>query len=173
MADGHGGWLKLYRDLADHRIWHAEPFSLGQAWVDLLMMANYRDGRVLRGKRWVTVSRGQVLTSGRWLADHWNRDRKTVTAWLRVLEADQMIALETVQNRDHGCTLITILNYEKFQAIGPSVADQKKDQVLGNGGGHKWGHGRDQEMDQGLDRTKEVLTESQEGEGLASHVERL
>jgi hypothetical protein len=161
---GHGGWVKLYRDIAKHRVWHTEPFSLGQAWVDLLLMANYKDGRILRGKRWVTVRRGQILTSGRWLADQWKRNRKTVTAWLRVLEADQMIHLAMVRNRDHGCTLITILNYEKFQAVGPSKTDQNADHDLRHGTGQELDQGLDQEVDQGLDRTEEVLTEGEEGE---------
>src|SRR2546427_513725 len=37
------GWIRVHRALAEHQIWLREPFTMAQAWVDLLMRANYHN----------------------------------------------------------------------------------------------------------------------------------
>ena len=37
------GWIKLHRSIQDSWLWKKYPFSEGQAWIDLLMLANYED----------------------------------------------------------------------------------------------------------------------------------
>ncbi len=54
------GWLKLWRKLGDSELWLAEPFTRGQAWVDLLMLANHTDGYLRKRGIRVEVRRGQV-----------------------------------------------------------------------------------------------------------------
>jgi hypothetical protein len=109
------GWICLHRSLAEHQLWLVGRFTPGQAWVDLLMRANYQDGRVLRGGRWIPVARGQVFTSQKALAARWRWDRKTVRSFLDALKVDAMLAIETSKETDTGYTLLTILNFERFQ----------------------------------------------------------
>lgn len=109
------GWICLHRSLAEHQLWLMGRFTPGQAWVDLLMCANYQDGRVLRGDRWIPVARGQVFTSQKALAARWRWDRKTVRSFLDALKSDEMLSIETSKETDTGYTLLTILNFERFQ----------------------------------------------------------
>ena len=31
------GWIKLHRSMFDNDLWTAEPFTKGQAWIDLIV----------------------------------------------------------------------------------------------------------------------------------------
>lgn len=110
-----GGFIKLFRSMKDHQIWTSERFSRGQAFADLLLLANWEDGRILRGDNWINVARGQVLTTQMHLAQRWKWNRKTVRRFLAVLERAQMVTIAAATARDNGYTLITILNYGKYQ----------------------------------------------------------
>ena len=105
------GYVKLHRSLADHQLWLGEPFSRGQFWAHLLMIANYKDSTVLRGNRVLPVRRGQVFTSVQHLSSTVSRDRKTVRAWLLAFASDGMLDIETGHGADGGFTLLTIRNY--------------------------------------------------------------
>ena len=37
------GYIKLYRSIFNHWLWQDKPFSRGQAFVDLILLANYKD----------------------------------------------------------------------------------------------------------------------------------
>lgn len=106
------GYIKLYRNVRDHWLWKKEPFSIGQAWIDLLMMVNHEDKKVLFNGRLVTVKRGSCITSIRKLADRWKRNKRTVSKFLDLFEEDGMI----VQKRDSHCTTINVVNYSNYQA---------------------------------------------------------
>ena len=62
------GWIRLYRSLLDSDLWLKEPFTRGQAWVDLIGLANYADTeRIYKGQPQI-VRRGQLAVSEVWLA---------------------------------------------------------------------------------------------------------
>ena len=44
---GRGGYVKFHRSLLDHPIWLGAPVSIGQAFIDLVGLANYQPSRVL------------------------------------------------------------------------------------------------------------------------------
>lgn len=105
------GWLKLHRALSYHALWLGEKFSRGQAWVDLLMLANHRLGYVrVRGLR-VEIQRGQVGHSEVTLAARWQWSRDKVRRFMQELEQDSMITAK----RDSKISIITILNYDQYQ----------------------------------------------------------
>ena len=105
------GWIKLHRSIMDHPLYHAEPFTRLQAWVDLLLMANI-DRRVMlvRGVR-IEVERGQVVRSKDYLAGRWRWSRSKVKRYLKLLEDEDMI----VQQNTSLISKITVVNYDKFQ----------------------------------------------------------
>ena len=37
------GWIKLHRSISDNDLWTSEPFSRGQAFVDLILLASHKD----------------------------------------------------------------------------------------------------------------------------------
>ena len=88
------GFIYLHRQIQECWIWfNDERFSQGQAWVDLLLSANHKDVKLPFNGEFVTVERGQLLTSIRKLADRWKWHRNTVKRFLNLLEKDNMIEL--------------------------------------------------------------------------------
>ena len=108
MADG---WISLHRKIEECWLWLDEPFSKGQAWVDLLLMANHHDKQISFNGKIITVSAGSRITSILYLSERWQWSRHKVSNFLNLLEKDKMIT----QKRDNKKTLITIVNYEFYQ----------------------------------------------------------
>lgn len=112
MSQGNKGYIKIYRQLQDCWIWDSdERHNRRSAWIDLLMLANHADKKILFDNKVITIQRGQYLTSIRKLAERWKWAKSTVTTFLNLLESDNMIKRESDSKR----TLITIVNYEVFQ----------------------------------------------------------
>lgn len=106
------GWAKFHRRFLDSDLWLAEPFTKGQAWVDLFILANHADGvSWLRGVE-VKVKRGQTARSELTLAKRWKWSRNKVRRFLKWLETKQQIK----QQKNNVTSIITILNYEVYQS---------------------------------------------------------
>lgn len=103
-------FLPLSRKLMKHWLWEDKPFSKGQAWIDLLMLANYTEKKKPKNGEIITYKRGNVNFSMKQLADRWGWDRRTVKRFLDLLENDNMVSTDSTT---HGTT-ITIVNYEVF-----------------------------------------------------------
>ena len=117
----HRGYIKLWRKVAQNDLWTAEPFTRGQAWLDLLMITNHKPGAFwVRGVK-VEVGRGQMARSDANLATRWQWSRGKVRRFLSMLEADQMI----VQQKSNVTTLITICCYDDYQADGTADDTEK------------------------------------------------
>ena len=95
----------------ENRIWLSQSFSYGQAWIDLIMLANHQDGFFyVRGNR-VDVNRGQVGCSMKKLAARWKWSRGKVWRFLETLKNERQIE----HQKTTVTTLITILNYDEHQ----------------------------------------------------------
>ena len=51
-------WIKVFRNIENSWLWEERPFSRGQAWIDLLLLAKFRDesfisrrGNLIDGKK--------------------------------------------------------------------------------------------------------------------------
>lgn len=118
----NSGFVKLYRSLQDHYLWTSEPFTRGQAWVDLLMLANHKDGQIrVRGNR-IAVRRGQVGWSVKRLAERWKWSRGKTQRFLDELENEQQIE----QQKNNVTSLISVRNYEQYQRQTDSRTDSKQ-----------------------------------------------
>ena len=84
MSDG---WIKLHRSLIDHDIWTQEPFTRGQAWVDLLLLANHTQNQFRVRGNLVIVSRGEVARSEESLALRWKWSRNKVRRFIEELSS--------------------------------------------------------------------------------------
>lgn len=115
------GWIKLHRKIADNWLWADKPFSKGQAWIDLLLLANHDDKKVLRGSTLVDCKRGTHITSILKLSTRWGWSRKKVSSFLDVLENEKMLE----QKRTTNDTTITIVKYSDFQDKGTTKEQQK------------------------------------------------
>ena len=107
-------WIRLHRKLMDDPLYFAEPFSKMQAWIDLLLLANFAD-RVtfIRGNR-VTIKRGQVAYSREWFSGRWRWSRGKIDRFLDMLERENMIG----RQKSAVITCISILNYDTYQDNG-------------------------------------------------------
>lgn len=115
------GWIKVDRKLLEHDLWKDKPFSKGQAWLDLLLLANYKDSTVKYQGKVITCKRGTVYRSISSLARRWGWSRKKTTAFIRTLEGTGMV---TAKVTTQGTTL-TIENYGKFQGKGTTKGTTK------------------------------------------------
>lgn len=114
MMDKNKGWIKLYRSIEDHWLWHYEKFNYQSAWIDLLMMVNHEPKKVCIGDEIITIQAGQRWTSIRQLTQRWKWSEKKVLKFLSLLQSDGMIYKES---NTRG-TLLTIVNYGDFQGHG-------------------------------------------------------
>ncbi len=110
MADK--GYIKIHRKIWDNPIFASgERFDRRSAWLYLISHANYADGEFMSGGRLRHVQRGQLFTSVRYLARLWGWDKNTVSRYLSDIEVAKMITV----TRTQGGTLITVVNYSKYQ----------------------------------------------------------
>ena len=65
------GWVPVSRELQDHWMWEDKPFAHGQAWIDLIMLANYEDTKMPYKGEIITCERGTVNLSISYLANRW------------------------------------------------------------------------------------------------------
>lgn len=123
MAAKQTGWVSIYRSIAEHWLWQDKPFSKGQAWVDLILLASHEDSE----KR----KRGMLLTSLSVLCARWGWSQKKVRIFLTKLQADGMITVEGHRQGHSAGSCITLANYSRFQNTGHGKG-QKKGQLYNN-----------------------------------------
>lgn len=105
------GWICLHRKICENWIWSKKPFSEGQAFVDLLLMANYKEKKFRLGDEVIKADIGTIVTSKIKLSERWGWSKTKVTSFLKALESDKMIT--TIS--DHRKTTISIVNYGAYQ----------------------------------------------------------
>lgn len=105
------GWIKVYRDIENNWLWKDKPFSRGQAFIDLLLMVNHQDKKILFNGDLVEVKRGSRITSLRQLGENWGWSRTKVKKFLEQLEKDNMITVKS----DSKKTVVSIENYSLYQ----------------------------------------------------------
>jgi hypothetical protein len=112
------GWMSIHRKLLSSDLWLSEPFTRGQAWADMIGLANHKDGFIrVRGIN-VTIKRGQVGWSEVRLAGRWKWSRSKIRRFLKELETRQQIE----QQKNNVTLLLSIVNYDTYQEN-----DNKKD----------------------------------------------
>lgn len=106
------GWVSIHRKIEDDWLWDDKPFSKGQAWIDLLLLVNHEDKKILFNGELIEVKRGQRITSIKKLCERWGWSNTKVKNFLNLLEKDNKIKLEITPRKT---SAITIVNYSKYQ----------------------------------------------------------
>ena len=111
------GWIKINRKITEMKGYFGERFSRVQCWIDLLLLAEWKDGRMfyVRGNK-VVVNRGEVGISETELSKRWGMSRNTTRARLQEMVDDGRIE----QRKSKTITIIKIVKYETYQASGTS-----------------------------------------------------
>lgn len=121
------GWIKLNKRIRKHWLWdHPDYF---RAWVDMLMMANWRETKKLYKDEIVVLKRGEFPMSFRALQERWGMSMNKTKRFISLLKKDTMIDTHT----DYGYTVVKIINFEKFQAKSDTQVDTVKDTLEDTG----------------------------------------
>lgn len=115
------GFILLHRQLEDNWLWLSEPFTKGQAWVDLLILASHSGNTFfIRGNK-IELKTGEIGYSKEQLASRWKWSRKKVLNFLKMLEKEQQIE----QQKTPSLVVVRIVNYEKYQKKEQQTTQQK------------------------------------------------
>jgi hypothetical protein len=118
------GTYRMARNWQDNAVFLGDLFSRRDAWVWLIEDAAFADRKVNIAGKTVTLHRGQLSHSTRFLAKAWLWSEAAVRRYLTRLKTDAMIDAVS----DAGQTIITICNYGKYQ-VTPGKADAASDAV--------------------------------------------
>ena len=105
------GWIKIHRCLLENPLYNCEPFDKTHAWIDLLLLANHKEGYFYKRGIRVDVKEGQVGYDIDSLGKRWKWSRGKVERFLNSLENDQNI----VRQKNNVTTLISIVKYKEYQ----------------------------------------------------------
>ena len=125
--DDRSGWIKLWRKFVDDPLWTSEPFTKGQAWVDLLLLAQGTENRIYKNGKYIEFKAGTVYKSILQLSKRWKWSRDKVTRFLKCLENNGMV--KTTSNTTDGTT-VTIENwcfYQNKQQQSSQRLNEKRD----------------------------------------------
>lgn len=116
------GYIKVWRSLQDNRLYFAEPFCRSLAWIDLLLLANYKDSTVMVRGIEVKMRAGQALASLEYLAKRWKWSTSKVKRYLIYLSSENVMQIKLTTN--NVCSVVTILNWEMYQGNGEGTDTQ-------------------------------------------------
>lgn len=105
-------YIKLYRSSQDNVLYFSEPFTKWQAWQDMILIANHKDGVIIVRGNIVEVKRGQLWYAEDTLAVRRGRSRNKVRRFLNYLETIQQIE----QLKSKVKSVVSIKNYNKYQS---------------------------------------------------------
>lgn len=105
------GWITLHRKIFDNFLWEDRPFSKGQAWIDLILLANHEDKTTIFNGNVVEIKRGQKMTSLRKLSDRWGWSITKTKKFLNVLQNEKMLSYKSNTKN----TVYSIVNYNDYQ----------------------------------------------------------
>lgn len=152
------GRFQIDRTLLNHDLWLSEPFTRGQAWVDLIGLANFTEGYIFKRGIKVTINRGFVGVNQETLAIRWKWSRGKVVRFLSMLKKENMIKIE--QQKNCITSLISIINYDKYQFI--STTNETANNTA-SGSANKTGNRTPNET--GDEAAKEAANETPSGTG--------
>ena len=107
------GYILIHRSIMDCPYYLGEKFDRAHAWLDLLLLANFKESTVkIRGNT-IQLNRSQMAHSTLQLAKRWGWSREKVSRFLNQLQNEQQI----IYTKTRLTTIITIINYDKYQVL--------------------------------------------------------
>lgn len=109
------GYILLHKSILDNWTWGNQPKSKFEAWIYILLKANYEDRRVNIGFDVVDIKRGEFFTSQDQLSKDFRWSRGAVRRFLEMLQDDEMITIHAAKR----WTKITVCKYESYNDCRP------------------------------------------------------
>ncbi len=117
------GFLGIARVFFNNPIWTEErTFSKAEAWLDLIQMARWQiqpEKRFINGIS-VTIKRGQLIGSRRYLGEKWGWDKNKVSRFIKYLENENMIRCSETQ----AGTGIELINYDRYNKTAQEMGQE-------------------------------------------------
>lgn len=107
------GVFAIDRGWFDHPSFPREPFTHREAWAWLISEAAFKPVTRRVGSVTVSLERGQLAHSLRFMADKWQWSEPKVRRFLTRLKTDAMALVSS----DAGVTVVTVCNYSKYQRV--------------------------------------------------------
>lgn len=108
------GFIKIDRQILEWR--YHDCYYAFTIWMHILILANWTDG-YFKGN---PIKRGELVTSiNNLMLVTGIKSDNTIRKWLKVFESEDMISLKSTNKYTH----INILNYDKFQDVGETLAE--------------------------------------------------
>jgi hypothetical protein len=106
-------YIPVSRKIFEHPFWCEDRvYSRFEAWLDILQSARFEDAELLIGNRLITVKRGQLPVSLRYLAERWKWSKNKVDNFISLLIHARMATKETPKGT--GQTILTVCNYDIY-----------------------------------------------------------
>lgn len=116
------GTVNIARALLKHEAFKDQPFTEREAFMWLIMEASWKERTKRVGNVTVTLERGQLAASVRFLAEAWQWEKSTVDRFLQRLKKRDMIGTES----GTGINVITVCNYNEYQTAADDSGTPKK-----------------------------------------------
>ena len=101
------GWVRLHRKIRKHWLYtEKRQFSRYEAWIDMIMTANFTDAKACIDGDTSDVKRGEFITSIKKLCDLWGWSNRKVKTFLDLLQKEGMV----VYRCDKKMTFIKLVN---------------------------------------------------------------
>lgn len=114
------GFIKIDRQILEWR--YHDCYYAFTIWMHILLLANWTDG-YFKGNQ---IKRGELVTSiNNLMLVTGIKSDNTIRKWLKVFESEDMIILKTTNKYTH----INIVNYDKFQDVGETLAELNAQQT--------------------------------------------
>jgi len=107
-------WIKVAVDIFDHPDFRS-AYDERSAWLWLIANAAWKPHSVRIGNKMLAIERGQCIASWSFLAEKWGWGLKRVRNYVDFLISRNMVIKSNSKGRLPN--IITICNYEKFQAV--------------------------------------------------------
>jgi len=137
------GVFAVDRGIWDHPVLNSkDPLSRREAWLWMLSEAAWKPRKVSIDGKTVTLERGQMAHSVRFMADKWGWSKSAVVRFLDRCKTETMIETQS----GTGQNIITICNYDDYQKVALPNRDTNRDSDR-DSSGTVAGHQRDKEED--------------------------
>lgn len=114
------GFIKIDRQILEWR--YHDCYYAFTIWMHILLLANWTDG-YFKGN---PIKRGELVTSiNNLMLVTGIKSDNTIRKWLKVFESEDMISLKSTNKYTH----INIVNYDKFQDAGETLAELNAQQT--------------------------------------------
>lgn len=116
------GWIKLHRCVRSNWVWNDKPFNRGSAWLDLLMLVNHQDKKIIFNGILTNVEKGSCITSLRKLSERWGWSISKTKRFFEQLQDEKMLSFKS----DTKKTLVTIENWDLYQCSETEIVTPKE-----------------------------------------------